>query len=111
MEEKKNTQTFFFLFIFLLSKRVKRSLNWFLLCKKKRSTERRKWKCHCCLRYCGKGWASHILFTVTSSTSKEREKEKKKKKRVIITRLCSAVREKGKESQGKLFAIFLDSCI
>lgn len=110
IERKEKNFVFFSILFFLLSKRVKRSLNCFLSSMKTRSTERRRWKCHFCLCFRRKGWASHILFTVTSSTSKERETEKTKK-RVIITRLRSAVREKEKGSQGKLFAIFLDSYI
>ena len=91
MKEEKKKQ-FFFLLVFFTLKVNKGKFEPISFSSNEAKQRRKKrWKCHSCLR----GWAPYILFTVTSSTNQTREKDKTKRK-VIITRLCGAVREKRK---------------
>ncbi len=107
MEEKKNTEIFF-LFIFLLSKRVKRSLNWFLLFREKRSSERRgrrRWKCHFCLCYCRKGWASHI-FVHSNKQHKQRRREREDEEKSYYYSSLQRGKREGKRESGKILCYF-----
>lgn len=123
MKEKKIQTHEVFFFIYFLLKRVKRSFKLVALRRRRRAVKNektKKWKCHFCFCHYGKGWASYILFTATSTASTKRKRERKRdtrrkgektKKKVIITRFCNVVREKGRRTQRKFFAIFLHSCL